>query len=264
MRGLALRDQVVASPQLAKLFLQPNNHLLPSLNHKAMPTPLTNTYCLPLLKRTQAEIVSSIELHVSRYRYFEVWLDYLSDIDPNFAASLVARFPGRLIMVFRRQNFETPAIDPTLRQRIIESLASKEVLIDFDTSHQVAEIEMIRREGLTVSTILSYHNYSATPGDEELRAIAARAQDFGAHITKLSTFCVTQRDALRLLSLLLDLRQAGRRCIVLGMGEHGVVTRIFGLRWGNELSFTPLEVAQGSAPGQIPLDKLDSIMQALN
>jgi 3-dehydroquinate dehydratase-1 len=114
-----------------------------------------------------------------------------------------------------------------------------------------------------VATILSYHNYSATPKYEELQAIAARAQDFGAHITKLSTFCVTQHDALRLLSLLLDLRQNGRRCIVLGMGEHGLITRIFGPSWGNELSFAPLEVAQGSAPGQIPLDKLDSILQAL-
>jgi 3-dehydroquinate dehydratase len=65
------------------------------------------------------------------------------------------------------------------------------------------------------------------------------------------------------MSLLIDLREAGRKCIVLGMGKHGTITRVFGPMWGNEMSFTPIEAAEKSAPGQITIDKLDSIMQAL-
>jgi 3-dehydroquinate dehydratase-1 len=86
---------------------------------------------------------------------------------------------------------------------------------------------------------------------------------WGAHIIKIATFCTTQRDALRLLSLLIDLREAGKRCVVLGMGKHGTITRVFGPQWGSEIAFAPVLADQRSAPGQITLDRLDTIMQAL-
>jgi 3-dehydroquinate dehydratase type I len=88
-------------------------------------------------------------------------------------------------------------------------------------------------------------------------------EDWGAHIMKISTYCSIQRDALRLLSLLIDLREGGHRIIVLGMGKHGVITRVFGTMWGNEMTFAPVDVSTRSAPGQITVDKLDSIIQAL-
>jgi 3-dehydroquinate dehydratase len=47
------------------------------------------------------------------------------------------------------------------------------------------------------------------------------------------------------------------------MGKHGVITRVFGTVWGNELTFTPVELSSRSAAGQLTVDKLDSIMQAL-
>jgi 3-dehydroquinate dehydratase len=33
--------------------------------------------------------------------------------------------------------------------------------------------------------------------------------------------------------------------------------------WGNEMTFAPVDVSTRSAPGQITVDKLDSIIQAL-
>lgn len=224
---------------------------------------VANTYCLPIIKQSQSDVRTTIGENLSTYRYFEVWLDYIKDIDQDFALSLVSRYPSRIIFVFRRQNFEPENIESPLRENILASLSGKQVLVDFDVAHQAGIIAEIRRKGLALSTILSYHDYHQTPTDAELQSIVSRAQDWGAYITKLSVFCSTQHDALRLLSLLLQLREAGRRCVVLGMGEHGVITRIFGPRWGNELSFVPLEVAERSAPGQISLDKLNTIMQAL-
>jgi 3-dehydroquinate dehydratase len=47
------------------------------------------------------------------------------------------------------------------------------------------------------------------------------------------------------------------------MGKNGVITRVFGSVWGNEMAFTPIEAANRSAAGQLTVDKLDSIMQAL-
>jgi 3-dehydroquinate dehydratase-1 len=222
-----------------------------------------NRYCLPIIKRTRREVQITIEENLERYRYFEVWLDYITDMDPGFAASLVGLYPHRLIMVTRRQNFEPCKLGAEVRFDILKTLSRKHVLVDLDISSQVEEVTRSQAERLSLKTILSYHNYKQTPSDTELRSITSRISGWGAHITKISTFCAIQRDALRLLSLLIDLREAGRRCVVLGMGKHGVITRVFGPQWGNEVSFAPVDTTQRSAPGQLALDKLDSIMRAL-
>lgn len=224
---------------------------------------IDNKYCLPIIKRKRAEVQEAIEENLNRFRYLEVWLDYIEDLDPGFASSLVGLYPHRLVMLFRRQNLEPMKLNPEKRFDILRTLARKQVLVDLDISLQAEEITRLQAERLSLKTILSYHNYSCTPSDTELRSIVERIDGWGAHITKIATFCSIQRDALRLMSLLIDLREAGRKCIILGMGKHGTITRVFGPLWGNELSFAPLDTAQRSAPGQISVDKLDSIMQAL-
>lgn len=224
---------------------------------------MNNKYCLPIIKRTRNEVQQTIEANLDRFRYFEVWLDYVEDIDPGFPATLVGLFPNRLVMLFRRQNLEPMLMAPEQRFTILHTLSRKPVLVDFDISVQAEEITRIQAERLALKTILSYHNYSLTPSDTELRSLTSRMEDWGAHIMKISTYCSIQRDALRLLSLLIDLREGGHRIIVLGMGKHGVITRVFGTMWGNEMTFAPVDVSTRSAPGQITVDKLDSIIQAL-
>jgi 3-dehydroquinate dehydratase-1 len=234
-----------------------------------MPTPKThnrsnNKYCLPIVKSSKAEVLNEIKTNIDRYHYLEVWLDYVSDIDADFASSLVAKYPHRLIMVFRRLNLDAPKISGEQRFAILKTLARKQVLVDLDIASQIEDIKKIQAARIQIKSIISYHNYSLTPSDTELRSIVNRIAGCGAHIIKIATQCTIQRDALRLLSLLIDMREAGKRCIVLGMGKHGVITRVFGAKWGNEISFAPSESSPRSAPGQISIDKLESIMQALN
>lgn len=226
-------------------------------------TRIDNKYCLPIIKRTRSEVQHAIEANIERFRYLEIWLDYIDDIDPGFAPSLVGLYPHRLVMIFRRQNLEPMRMSADTRFEILKNLSRKQVLVDLDISTQAEDITRLQTERIPVKSILSYHNYAFTPSDTELRSITERIDGWGAHITKIATYCTMQRDALRLMSLLIDLREAGRKCIVLGMGKHGTITRVFGPMWGNEMSFTPIEAAEKSAPGQITIDKLDSIMQAL-
>ena len=224
---------------------------------------INNKYCLPIIKSARAEVQAAIQANIDRFRFFEVWLDYIDDLDPGFAAKVVGLYPHRLVMVFRRQNLEPMRMAPGTRLEMISTLARKQVLVDFDVSTQTEEITQAQSARLSLKTILSYHNYSLTPSDTELRSLTHRMEDWGAHIMKFSTYCSIQRDALRLLSLLIDLREGGHRSIILGMGKHGVITRVFGTLWGNEMVFAPVDAGSRSAPGQITVDKLDSIMQAL-
>jgi 3-dehydroquinate dehydratase-1 len=227
------------------------------------PGRVDNRYCLPIIEKRKSDVLKVLQKNASRFRYAEVWLDYIEDLDTGFPASLVGEFPHRLVMVTRRQNLEPMKMHSEERWKIISTLSRKQVLVDLDISTQSDEIARIQAERLTIKSLLSYHNYTLTPSDTELRSITRRMQGWGGNVIKISTMCKNQRDALRLLALLIDLREAGQKCIVLGMGKHGVITRIFGTMWGNEMTFTPLEVASRSAQGQLPYDKLDSIMQAL-
>jgi 3-dehydroquinate dehydratase-1 len=222
-----------------------------------------NKYCLPIIRNKRSDVHQAIEENLTKYRFFEVWLDYVQDIDAGFAASLVGLYPHRMIFVSRRQNCEPMRLSAETRFDIFKTLSRKQVLVDFDVSEQTEDITRLQAERIPMKTILSYHNFSLTPSDTELRSIADRMVGWGAHIIKIATFCTTQRDALRLLSLLIDLREAGKRCVVLGMGKHGTITRVFGPQWGSEIAFAPVLADQRSAPGQITLDRLDTIMQAL-
>jgi 3-dehydroquinate dehydratase-1 len=222
-----------------------------------------NRYCLPIIEKRKAAVQKTLQKEIERFRFAEVWVDYIEDIDPGFITSLIGSYPHRLIIVFRRQNLEPMKMSPEERWQIISSLSRKQVLVDFDIASQTDEIARVQAERLAIKSILSYHNYSFTPSDTELRSITRRMRGWGAHISKISTLCKNQRDALRLLALLIDLREAGQKSIILGMGKHGTITRIFGTVWGNEMTFTPVELTARTAAGQLTVDKLDSIMQAL-
>lgn len=222
-----------------------------------------NRYCIPIILSRRADVQKMLLEELPRFRFAEIWADYIEDLEPGFLTSLVGTYPNRLVVVFRRQNSEPMKMSSDDRWKNISSLSRKQVIVDLDVSIQPDEIARTQSERLAVKTILSYHNYSFTPSDTELRSITDRMQGWNAHIAKVSTFCNNQRDSLRLLSLLIDLRESGQKCVVLGMGKHGVITRVFGTVWGNEMTFTPTEVSLRSAAGQLSVDKLDSIMQAL-
>ena len=47
------------------------------------------------------------------------------------------------------------------------------------------------------------------------------------------------------------------------MGEFGVVSRVFGALWGNEMTFAPAVKTEQSAPGQLTRSQLENIFKEL-
>jgi 3-dehydroquinate dehydratase-1 len=222
-----------------------------------------NRYCLPIFRSKKSEVLALVKENAPNFRYLEVWLDHIKDLDPGFATNLVGNHPNKFVFVFRRQKQEALQMDPNLRWKIIQSLSKKQVYTDLDISLQTDEIQEVHAQRLNLKLILSYHNYSYTPSDTQLRTIVSRMQSWKAHVCKISAYCKNQRDSLRLLELLIDLREAGQKTIVLGMGPHSAITRVFGTMWGNEMVFTPLSDEERSAPGQLTRARLETILDTL-
>lgn len=211
-------------------------------------------YCLPIIKTKKAEVLKIILENQKTYDFFEIWLDYVEDLDQDFIEQLVKQYDGRLIFLFRRQNLEKITMPLKKRLEIMNMVSKSHCFVDLDIS-QKEELKTAKK----VRLIASYHNYKETPADEKLDQIVGVMRKLKPAIYKVSTFCNSDLDALRLMDLLFELKDEKVKFIVLGMGEKGRMTRIAGAVLGNEFNFAPIVVTEKSAGGQLTKKELEKI-----
>ncbi|MBL7644610.1 MAG: type I 3-dehydroquinate dehydratase [Candidatus Hydrogenedentes bacterium] len=96
-------------------------------------------------------------------------------------------------------------------------------------------------------SIGSFHDFAATPSREELESVHARGRALGVDIVKVAARCNCREDLQRLASFTLAHRDEA--IITIGMGGHGLVSRIFFPALGSLLTYTFL--GDPTAPGQL-------------
>lgn len=218
-------------------------------------------YCLPIIKENKNEILELIRTHQDEYQYFEIWLDHIEDPDKKFIDELTRNREEKLIFLFRRKNLEPIKMLLDKRFEIIKSFNNSPVLIDLDLS-QNEEIDYIQKNDLKIKKIVSYHNYNETDGGK-LIGIIDTMDKYSPDIYKIATFCRDDKDALTLMNLQQKLKMKNLRHIVLGMGDYGLITRIFATLWGNEMIFAPIKESETSAPGQLIKTDLENIFSLI-
>lgn len=222
---------------------------------------MKDKYCLPIIRSSGDKVLSEIKDHQANYGFFEIWLDYIEDLNEKFLSAILEEYPGRLIFVFRRKNLETPMLSLKKQSEIMAILETKNCLVDFDIYDQA---DLIRtKTNIKRKTIISYHNYKETPDENKLNKILEDIDACGPEITKISTFCNNKSDALLLLKIMLEMKAMDKKHIILGMGEHGLVTRLYGALWGNELTFITEEKDQASAPGQLTRTEFEKMLEGI-
>lgn len=217
-------------------------------------------YCLPIINPSLSEVNSLIDKNILEYDFLELWLDYIEGLKVSDVKLLRDKLGGKGIFLFRRQSLEPIKMSLDQRLETIQALDNHQSLIDLDVS-QKEELE--ENKDKNIHSIVSYHNYSQTPNSEKLREIIDEISSSRVDIYKVSTLCNTNEDALRLLDLLLNLKERGLEYIVLGMGEKGAITRIFGTLWGNKMIYAPEDRFEQSAPGQLTKEQLEGIFSIL-
>lgn len=222
------------------------------------------SYCLPIISQTKKEVLDRIDQSFESYAFFEIWLDYVEDLDIKFIKDISAKLGSQLILLFRRQNLETVKLSPEKRFEILNVLNGTAGFIDLDIRTQQSELKYIIKKDIKINTILSFHNYKMTPDEQQLNEIISEMEEIQPAIYKISTFCQSEADALRLMRLLINLKAKRYEFIILGMGEQGIITRVFGTIWGNRMIFAPQKKSEASAPGQLTKSQLESIITTLN
>ena len=137
-------------------------------------------------------------------------------------------------------------------------------LIDYELSVEERYFQQavaLARETET-ALIASFHNFQATPSADTLVAKFIDMEQAGADIAKIAVMPRELRDVLTLLEATLTARNTiSLPVISMSMGAYGSLSRLFGWVFGSSVSFAVGE--RSSAPGQIPIEQLNSVVTIL-
>jgi 3-dehydroquinate dehydratase-1 len=113
-----------------------------------------------------------------------------------------------------------------------------------------------------VSIIVSAHDFEETPERSDLAATLDRACEYG-DVGKLAVTAQSRGDVLDLLSVTHDQTTAGRTVATMAMGEAGRHSRAVAPLYGSRIGYAPVDPAAATAPGQYHLQRLRSLIDAL-
>lgn len=215
-------------------------------------------YCLPIIKNSKEEVLDAVKKYRTEYQYLEIWLDSIKDSDKPFVDKLIYMLQDQLILLFHRGNKIKNQFSSDEKKEILDLLDGSKSFIDLDLSEK-EELTYLKK--LKIKTIISYHNYQETPAN--LAEVIKQMDKLHPNIYKVATMCENETDALKLLLLQQSLDSQNKRHIVLGIGEFGTITRVYGTLWGNELIYAPINKKEESAPGQLTKPELENIFKEL-
>ena len=215
-------------------------------------------YCLPIIKKNKQDVLDMIKKYRNAFEYLEIWLDPIEDIDNAFVDKLIYMLQDKLILLFHRGNEIKSLLSKEQKRKVLDLLDKSQSFVDLDISEND---ELLYLKKVKVKTIISYHNYDETPVD--LTDWIKQMDKYIPDIYKIATTCINETDALKLLLLQQNLKAQNKKHIVLGMGEFGTITRVFGTLWVNELIYAPLTEKETSAPGQLTKKELQILFKEL-
>ena len=135
-----------------------------------------------------------------------------------------------------------------------------EVFID----DQLAAENIANIQDAGVLVVGSYHDFLATSPQDEIVARLNEMQDTGADIIKMAVMPRSAADVLALLGATAEMWEEHARCplITMAMSDKGLISRIVGEAFGSAATFGA--VGRESAPGQLPLEQLVQVLDALH
>jgi len=218
----------------------------------------------------KAMTLKGTALHMVEWRadFYEDVMDTESVMD---VLSRLRTALGEIPLLFtfrtKREGGERP-IDmdayTILNKTVAESSLVDAVDVEIFFSDTVARenIQAIHRAGVIV--VGSNHDFNKTPDRSDLLYRLRKMQEMGADIPKIAVMPTCKADVITLLYVTQEMytKYADRPFITMSMSGDGVISRLCGEVFGSSMTFGA--VGQVSAPGQIPVEQLNMVMEILH
>jgi 3-dehydroquinate dehydratase I len=131
-----------------------------------------------------------------------------------------------------------------------------------EEKHVNAILSTAKENGVYV--IMSNHDFFKTPPKEEIISRLRKMQEYGADIPKIAVMPKSVEDVITLLDATNTMKTeyADRPIITMSMGGTGVISRLASEVFGSAFTFGAGKKA--SAPGQIPVSELRTVLKILH
>ncbi len=231
--------------------------------------------CIPVMKNTKEEIVNEIKMLKTHSIDMIEWrVDSFKDAkNLNAIRGVLQELEPLVKDVILVYTFRSKAQGGLMQldaNKIydIHQIAAETKVADFvdveffEAKHPEYEIAQLQEMGIYV--IASHHDFQETPESKVVQMLLEKMNHSGADVVKLAVMPQTTSDVLRLLEETNHFHQMHPKkpLITMSMGAMGCISRVAGEVFGSCVTFGTM--GQSSAPGQLPADKLEIILESLH
>lgn len=232
--------------------------------------------CIPIVGKTKKSILTQaqqayeyncdlIEWRMDHYQdcsQLQEVLDILSDIR-NVIGETVLLATFRTMREGGEKELELDAY-MELYYKVIECSCVDIIDIEFYTvKENICNLHAYAHQH-NVLTLVSNHDFYQTPSYDELINRLCMMKETQADIVKIAVMPQSKQDLITLLQATLAFREQDDSgpLVTMSMNDIGVLSRICGEYFGSSITFAAME--QASAPGQIPIKDLASLLKTLH
>ena len=119
--------------------------------------------------------------------------------------------------------------------------------VELQTAEAMKPADWKKLRGQGAALLISYHDFKTT---KDLEKIYARIRPLRPDFIKIVTTARSLADNVTMMRFLESKRDEGN-VVGICMGDHGVISRVLGLRAGSRFTFASATVGEETAPGQI-------------
>ena len=231
---------------------------------------------LPIVERAEAAILEKAAQFSTLQADCVEWrVDHFDDArTPGAVARCLAKLrvalKDKLLLVTIRTKAEggQAALSPAEYRQFLELVLDTDCadLLDIEFFTAGADLPLLVEQAHTagVPVVCSSHDFAKTPPRAELVCRMVQMQQAGADLPKVAVMPQSRTDVLELLAATAEMadQHPETPVITMTMGALGAVSRLAWEAFGSAMTFA--NPGQASAPGQVPLEVVNQVLDALH
>lgn len=232
--------------------------------------------CVPIVAKNIEEIeeqgkeIASKDLPVD---FVELRIDYLDRHDDaeyihNAVEQLKECVEKPIILTFRT-GYEGGVREITrgdytnLLMEILQDNLVDIIDVELFTGDEFLEQIIEKAHKCNVKVIMSNHDFHKTPECDEIVQRLTKMDKMGADIVKIAVMPQSSHDVIQLLSATdMANRLLDKPVVTMSMAGTGLISRLAGEIFGSSMTFGA--VKEASAPGQIEVNQLESVLELIH
>jgi len=231
--------------------------------------------CISVMDAKKADIVAEVKRLVTNHAEMIEWrVDAFEGVEsPNAVREVLKEIEEIVkdtILVFTFRSKEQGGQCSLSGEKVydLHQVAAESRIVDFiDVEYfytEDADVEIYDLQRMGAKVITSHHDFHETPSADVLFMLLEQMKHSEADVVKLAVMPQNADDVLRLLNETnhFHKRYPEQPLITMSMGKLGMISRISGEAFGSCVTFGAGKNA--SAPGQIPMEKLEEILDVLS